>query len=153
MAFFPRIQSPCPYKSQLAFVMDGDMCRMCKRQVFDLSDWSDDERRTFLAGCSTEVCVSYRLPMAAAAAVAALSLPSAAAAQSGVAAVQEPAIQYEEPAIYITVGGIKDPGRAEFVEIADQSSTPELPVTYDDEVDQGESAATSRERPANPISD
>ena len=34
MAIFPKIQSPCPYKGNLSDIMDGDLCRLCKRQVF-----------------------------------------------------------------------------------------------------------------------
>ena len=36
MAVFPKVQSPCPYKGQLSEIMDGDTCRLCNRQVFDL---------------------------------------------------------------------------------------------------------------------
>jgi hypothetical protein len=31
MASFPKIQNPCPYQDNLAAIMDGDMCRMCRR--------------------------------------------------------------------------------------------------------------------------
>lgn len=60
--------------------MDGDNCRACKRQVHDITNWSDARRAAFLSACRTEVCVSYRLPMTAAAmvAVAAAPLPVAA---------------------------------------------------------------------------
>src|SRR3569832_2468945 len=78
MAIFPKIQSPCPYKDNLAAIMDGDLCRLCKRQVTDLTAMSDDQRMAFMAGCTEEVCVSYRLPIRVAAAVA---MAAAAAAQ------------------------------------------------------------------------
>jgi predicted Fe-S protein YdhL (DUF1289 family) len=136
MAFFPKIQSPCPYKSQLASVMDGDMCRMCKRQVIDIGAWSDDERVAFLAGCETEVCVSYTLPLRpalAAAALAAAALPSAVAAQTvtPVAAAEAP----EDSGIELTVmvGGIKDPRNVEFVAAEDIANLPDVPVVYEDE--------------------
>ena len=58
MAFFPKIQSPCPYKGKLSAIMDGDVCRLCKREVFDLTHMTDGARREFLAGCANEVCVS-----------------------------------------------------------------------------------------------
>lgn len=125
MALFPKIQSPCPYKANLAAAMDGDMCRMCKRQVHDITDWSDQQRLDFLAACQGEVCVSYRLPrVAAAAAVAltALAAPMAAAAQ-------------DCPETYIDateVGGLRDLGKVEMVEVAADQATPVLPVVYED---------------------
>lgn len=140
MPIFPKIQSPCPYKDDLAAVMDGDMCRVCKRNVFDLTAMDDGERLAFLAGCEEEVCVSYRIPMRAAVAAAAL----AAAAVSVPAMSQEvPAPEMEaamesEPLPYdesqmIVVGGIKDPKKVELVEIDSDSSAPELPIVYEDE--------------------
>lgn len=141
MAIFPKIQSPCPYKSALAAVMDGDFCRMCKRQVFDLSDWSDGERVAFLASCSDEVCVSYRLPLRellAAATLASLAAAPAAAANGevndsglSIQAMAEMAMAAIEPPD-VFVGGIKDPARVEYVETAADASVPELPVVYED---------------------
>lgn len=43
--------------------MDGDVCRLCKRQVHDLTAMGDAERKAFLASCETEVYVSYTLPL------------------------------------------------------------------------------------------
>lgn len=125
MAVFPKIQSPCPYKAQLAAVMDGDFCRMCSRQVFDLGTWSDEERLAFLGACKEEVCVSYRLPArgalaAATLAAAAMVTPTAAAAQ-------------EEEMMMIIVGGIKDLNRVEYLWDAADAQLPELPVVYEDE--------------------
>ena len=131
MAFFPRIQSPCPYKGNLASVMDGDMCRMCKRQVIDIGAWSDDERVAFLAGCETEVCVSYALPLRpalAAAALAAAMLPAAAAAQVPEAAIEDSGME-----MIVTVGGITDPRNAEFVAAEEIADLPDVPVAYEDE--------------------
>lgn len=131
MAFFPKIQSPCPYKSDLASVMDGDMCRMCERQVIDISAWSDDERVAFLAGCETEVCVSYTLPLRpalAAAALAAAMLPATAAAQVPDAAIEDSGME-----MIITAGGITDPGNVEFVAAEDIADLPDVPVVYEDE--------------------
>jgi predicted Fe-S protein YdhL (DUF1289 family) len=140
MAMFPKIQSPCPYKSDLSAVMDGDFCRMCKRNVIDLTAWSDDERVRFLASCETEVCVSYRLPLrpalAAAAMVAAMAALPAAAQDAPVAAVAaaDPVAagiddSYEPD---IIVGGINDPKNVTFVEDAADASMPALPVVYED---------------------
>ncbi|HEX8466827.1 MAG TPA: hypothetical protein VF620_03360 [Allosphingosinicella sp.] len=140
MPIFPKIQSPCPYKSNLAAVMDGEMCRACNRSVFDLTAMDDGERLAFLAGCQEEVCVSYRVPMRAAVAAAAL----AAAAISAPAMGQEVATPAMEvaaeldsmPEDYeIMVGGIKDPKNAEMVEVDTDtdSAVPELPIVYEDE--------------------
>jgi predicted Fe-S protein YdhL (DUF1289 family) len=148
MPQFPKIQSPCPYKSRLGAVMDGDFCRMCERRVFDLTALSDGERRAFLAGCEDEVCVSYRLPLrgaiAAAALAAATASPAAAAGQDPVVAtppvelaveaeVEEEILPEDLSMEVIIVGGIKDPANAEFVDLAEDESVPELPAVYEDE--------------------
>ena len=122
MALFPKIQSPCPYTDRFATIMDGDMCRMCKRQVFDLTDMSDGERVAFMKGCGGEVCVSYKVrvrPALAAAALAALAIaaPTAAAAQ-----IED---------VVVTAGGIKDTAHVEYVKAADDRGAPELPVVYE----------------------
>ena len=128
MAVFPKVQSPCPYKGNLAAVMEGDMCRMCHRQVFDLTHMSDLERVAFMRGCATEVCVSYSLrPAIAAAALAAAALtPSMAAAEPAVAEV-------EVEDMMIIVGGITDPANAQYVHVDTDGSLPDLPVVYEEE--------------------
>lgn len=152
MAKFPRIDSPCPYKSNLAAVMDGDFCRMCERNVFDLGAMSEGERAAFLAGCAGEVCVSYRIPLrpalaAAALAAAALAFPTAAAAQEADVAAVETALADDlgeaegDWSEMITVGGIKDPSKADLIEMEDVS-IPELPVVYEEE---------DEPRPATPV--
>jgi predicted Fe-S protein YdhL (DUF1289 family) len=142
MSLFPKIQRPCPYKSQLAAIMDGDVCRMCHRQVFELTHMSDDERVSFLQGCSEEVCVSYsvalRPAVAAAVAAAAMGLPTAAAAQDAA----EVNLDVEEMVIF--VGGIKDPADVEMVEVPSDNDVPELPVTYEDAPEQPASPAAKR---------
>ena len=148
MARFPKIQSPCPYRSDLAAVMDGDFCRMCERNVFDLTGWSDGERVAFLAGCAEEVCVSYRLPfrtvLAAAAFASAAAFPGAAAAQDGIdgaalipamAAAARDAMAMDE--VSIIVGGIRDPANAEFVDVEADGAVPALPVVYEDPAEGG----------------
>jgi predicted Fe-S protein YdhL (DUF1289 family) len=134
MPLFPKIQSPCPYKSGLAAIMDGEVCRMCKRQVFDLTAMTDGERVAFLAGCEEEVCVSYSLPMAVktAAVAAALALPGAAAASDE---------------MMIIVGGITDPGRVEMVKHDEEAGPPALPVVYEEEEPE---APAEAEKPAEP---
>lgn len=136
---FPKIQSPCPYKNQLAQVMDGDFCRHCQRTVFDLTAMTGEERKAFMRACETEVCVSYRIPIRpvlAAAALAAAAYAPAAAAQD-VPAVQAAevagaSLPVDETAMEeIFVGGIKDPKQVAFVENAEDAKLPELPVVYE----------------------
>lgn len=127
MATYPRIQSPCPYKGELAAVMDGDVCRLCKREVFDLTAMTEGERVAFFSDCAAEVCVSYRLTGAiAAAALAAgvLTAPAPAAAQTA------PTPELIDVEI-IFVGGITDPEAVEFVELEAEPGVPELPVEYE----------------------
>jgi predicted Fe-S protein YdhL (DUF1289 family) len=122
MPLFPKIQSPCPYQGRLSEIMDGDVCRMCHRQVFELTHMTDGERVAFLAGCEEEVCVSYALrlgpAMRAAAVAAALAIPTAA---------------YADEIITVTGGGIKDPSRVEMIELPAEAAVPELPVVYEEE--------------------
>ncbi|HYJ30945.1 MAG TPA: hypothetical protein VEW25_11455 [Allosphingosinicella sp.] len=141
MSIFPKIQSPCPYKSNLAEIMDGDVCRMCKRQVFELTHMSDGARVAFLAGCEEEVCVSYAIPirpaLKAAAFAAAIAIPSAAAAQDE---------------MMIVVGGITDPSRVVMVDTGRDADLPVLPIAYEDEQPSDESPAGEalRDEPAGP---
>lgn len=118
MAIFPKIQSPCPYKGDLAAIMDGDVCRLCKREVFDLTHMTDGERVSFMQGCSDKVCVTYRMRpvIAAAALAAAATVPTAAAACSEV--------------VFVT-GGINDPAHVEYVQDSADASIPQLPVVYE----------------------
>jgi predicted Fe-S protein YdhL (DUF1289 family) len=136
MAIYPKIQSPCPYIDRLSTIMDGDMCRMCKRQVFDLTDMSDGERVAFMKGCSGEVCVSYKFSVrpaiaAAALAVAAFALPAAAAACDAT-----------EDVLIVTGGGIRDTANVQFVENPADNAVPELPVVYDDKQTASKDAKT-----------
>jgi poly(3-hydroxybutyrate) depolymerase len=125
MAIFPKIQSPCPYKGDLSAIMDGDVCRLCERQVFDLTAMSDGERVAFMKGCAGEVCVSYRLPLrpalvAAAIAAAAIAVPTAAAACSDATEVE-----------VLIMGGIKDPANVQYVKDVSSDAVPTLPVVYE----------------------
>lgn len=126
MALFPKIQSPCPYQRDLAAIMDGDFCRACKRQVFDITDWSDAERVAFLKSCSEKVCVSYRINPALAAAAfaaAAMVVPTAAAAQGSV-------VEF-----VIVTGGAVDPSNVEYIQDDADADTTTLPVVYEDDGD------------------
>jgi predicted Fe-S protein YdhL (DUF1289 family) len=125
MALYPRIESPCPYKGDLSAIMDGDVCRLCKREVFDLTAMGDAERVAFMKGCSGEVCVSYRMPMrtalAAAAVVAAVvAVPTAAAACSDPTEVE-----------VVVMGGIKDPANVQYAKDTSDKNVPAIPVVYE----------------------
>jgi hypothetical protein len=142
MALFPKIQSPCPFVGQLSSIMDGDVCRVCERQVFDITDMSDHERIAFMKGCKGEVCVSYRIPAlwaVAALAVAAAAAPVAAAACEDVTTV------------VITGGGIKDPANASYVHVPDDRPVPNLPVVYETKAD-GVARPADRAPPSGAIS-
>lgn len=144
MAMFPKIQSPCPYKSQLAAIMDGDTCRMCKRVVHDLNGMDDGERVAFLSNCSEEVCVSYSFPMKPAIAAAALAL----AALSPMAAAAQDAPAADAEIDYIIVGGIKDTANIEYVQDPADASIPMLPVAYEDDRAAPATPATATVAPA-----
>ena len=144
MARFPKIQRPCPAKDKLAEYMDGDVCRLCERQVFDLNSMTDDERMAFMASCTGEVCVSYSLPLrklAAAAALPAAAVSMPAAAQDTLIDFESNQAEYEElPSCaddfdlieIIIVGGIKEPSNVEYIDTEEDLEIPELPVTYED---------------------
>lgn len=142
MALFPRIQSPCPYKDQLGEVMQGDFCRMCERQVHDITAMSDAERIALVSGCKDEICVSYSLTaktaLAAAALGAAFGMPAAAAAQDASAAVEDEAYSME-----IIVGGLKAPKDVAWVEAKRPANLAELPVVY--ETGSGDATPTAEE--------
>lgn len=74
MSLFPKIARPCPYVENLDAVMDGDFCRMCKRQVHDLTDMDRAAREAFLAARGGDVCVRYTVWMKPAMAAAALAV-------------------------------------------------------------------------------
>ena len=125
MAVFPLIDSPCPYKGRLSEIMEGDVCRLCRREVHDLSAMADADRRAFLKACRGEVCVSYRVAAGTAVALTAFGITALA---SPPAAAQTDPTQCLE---VIIVGGIKDPSKAVLVEDDSDKDIPELPVVYE----------------------
>ena len=111
MGLFPAIQSLCPYKGNLSDIMDGDICRLCKKEVFDLTAMNDGERVSFLSGCTDQVCVSYRVkPNSLIAALAlgasAVAVPAFAQSADTPDLTQEEALAEEE--MMIIVGGMRD---------------------------------------------
>ena len=137
MSLFPRIQSPCPYKGRLSDIVDGDICRLCDREVHDITDLSVAARRALVAGCSGEICVSYKV--SAKSALAAMAL-SASMATPAFAQVDEVLANNGEPTsgeyclddMQIIVGGLKAPGAVEWLTADLDDSLPDMPVVYDD---------------------
>ena len=142
MPLFPKIAGPCPYKSDLAAVMDGDHCRMCDRKVFDLTAMTDGERLAFLAACTDQVCVSYSIPirpaLAAAALAAAIASPSAAAARA--ARNPPPPV----PIMVPVVGNLPPAPFVQIVEVPKEASPADVRSLYEEPA-QAEPAA---KRPA-----
>ena len=104
---FPKIERPCPYVADIAAAMGGGYCRMCKRDVVDLSEMADDARAAFLGECRTEeVCVSYTVKLGLAAALAAVALPGVAFAQAS-APLPQPTQAEPDPQVEIVeMGGM-----------------------------------------------
>lgn len=87
MSLLPFIQQPCPYLDRLDTAMEGDFCKMCKRQVHDLTELDDGGRADFLAACGGKACISYRFAVRPAVAAALLAAGAAVlAAEPAVAA-------------------------------------------------------------------
>ena len=117
---------------------------------------SSDEKRAFLAGCSGEVCISYRFSPAIAAAALAAAMPAAAAAQDLGPAVPDAAaiaastaeIAAMQEGGSIVVGGIKDPRNVQYVADPSDHGVPELPVVYEDAPARQAAAAPAQSAPA-----
>lgn len=141
MAWFPKIHSPCPYKANLASVMDSDFCNACERNVYDISAMSDGERRAFLSDCQEDVCVSYgTLGKLAAAALGSgmMAMAAPAAAQDTQGAPTTDATTQAAPeeewdyGLEIIVGGIRAKQDLQWEEHQDKA-LPMLPVITDAE--------------------
>ncbi len=134
MSLFPVIQSPCPYKGNLSDIMDGSLCRLCKREVVDISAMDDAARVALIADCPDELCVSYKV--AARSALAAMAMGAAMASLP--VAAQDVATPPADTAIYeedmvIIVGGLRAPKKTEWVKEDGKRAAPDLPVVYDDQ--------------------
>ncbi|MCW3846119.1 hypothetical protein OF829_02640 [Sphingomonas sp. LB-2] len=83
MTDFPTIDRPCPYAGRLDTVMDGDFCRACECTVFDLDAMAPRERRAFVKRTEgKDVCITYRIKPALAAAALLAALGGAAPAMA-----------------------------------------------------------------------
>jgi hypothetical protein len=140
MGLFPQVQSPCPYKGPLSDILEGDVCRLCKREVHDLNLLDEAARIALVAGCADEICVRYAVPRGSAIAAAALSAAAMAAPafaqdapapQDPPAQVREITVDIEQPPeeeIYIIVGGLRHPGKARWQSDRPAAKGRELPV-------------------------
>jgi hypothetical protein len=132
MAVFPKIQSPCPYKGDLADIVEGDVCKLCQHKVHDITDMSDAERFDLVNNAKTELCVSYKVGarsvLAAMAAGAAITSMPLAAQDEGASAGGE----LRGSTMVIVVGGMRKPTKTEWVKDEAPSKLAELPVVYED---------------------
>ena len=62
MPAFPKIDSPCPLRWKTQPAAGRDFCSQCRRRVHNLDAMGEAERRALLAGCETDICVSYSVP-------------------------------------------------------------------------------------------
>jgi len=149
MARFPIIDSPCPLsQSELAGI--AGHCGRCSKTVHSLDGMDDAGRAALMRQAKGPVCVSYRLPIGASAALA-LSLvapvmahdaPSVAPVRQAVTApvhvsspVSNAAVapasndKPKEPDIIVLAGGVHVPSATRWTE---DLSLPELPTASDD---------------------
>jgi hypothetical protein len=92
MASFPRIQGPCPYLDRLDAVIDDGFCRMCRRDVHDLTAMDERERADFVANCG-DVCVSYTMQVKPAVAAALIAASAAVLVAPEATLAKHPAIR------------------------------------------------------------
>lgn len=140
MSLFPKIQSPCPYKGKLSDIVDDNICRLCHREVHDITAMSTADRHALVAGCSGEICVSYRLVAKSAIAAAALgaSLGSPAFAQSEAPTPTEATdgdFCLEGEVVIVTAGGLKAPEAVEWLAVDLDEARPAMPVVYEDDTE------------------
>ena len=117
MTPFPRIQGPCPYIERLDTIIDGGLCRACRREVHDLTAMNARQRTDFLKGCGGDACVSYTMTAqpALAAALIAASAAVLAAPQAALAANHRSGISHDRQRhvrvapVAITLAGVPAP--------------------------------------------
>ncbi|MBU7578908.1 MAG: hypothetical protein KAF27_00325 [Porphyrobacter sp.] len=95
MSRFPLVQDPCPYKGPIADILAGSQCRLCEREVHDLTAMSEADRRALFAGCSDAegLCVRYTVRAGSAVAAAMLGVAGFVAAPAMAQAADAPAAQ------------------------------------------------------------
>lgn len=137
MARFPRIENTCPLPAEQQRCVAG-FCGQCGKSVQSLDDMDDGQRAAWMDQATGPVCVSYRLPRPALAGLAVAALLAAAPAVAGSPdAAQEKGATVEAVAdapdeanpllMIVMVGGISEPGTAEWI---DDSGLAELPQRH-----------------------
>jgi hypothetical protein len=144
MSRFPLVQDPCPYKGPITDILAGDHCRLCAREVHDLTHMSETERLALVAGCQDAegLCVRYTVRAGSAVAAAMLGVagfvatPAMAQSAEAPAAIEQSAEAPAQPAetaapaaettpdyaeeydydegAVIIVGGLRKPGQAQW---------------------------------------
>jgi len=140
MACFPKIDQPCPLGIDAQRRING-FCGHCSKTVHSLDAMGNAERLDFLRAASGPVCVSYRVPRAAALGLGAVLVLSMAApihadpvgadiqaspVAAGAATTAPP--PPEEPVMLM--GGVSDPKAAAMVD-DETDDVPELPVVHE----------------------
>jgi hypothetical protein len=132
MAIYPIVDQQCPFKKELAAHMQGDFCTICDTQVVDLSPMTDGERVAFVESRTGDVCVSYKLPLKraiAAAALSAMAVPMAAAAQDAPTDAAQSETENDIIGSFaFPVGAIKKQGKRKYIETVEDMALPELPI-------------------------
>ena len=156
---FPKIDSPCPLRWKALPTADKNFCTQCERQVHNLSDMTEQQRRQFLASCNGKVCIAYTVSRARPLAAMHLGLGMLAAIVATPALAQEATHEgmsprtgvqvfaHEQPAhvvcddtnaraekeffeAIVVAGGVTDPQNVRWVE--GDAGRPTLPVVQDD---------------------
>lgn len=131
MSIFPKVTSPCPYKGNLSDIMDGDICRLCKKEVFDLDALDDGERMALVANCPDTLCVSYSVP--AKSAIAAMAIGAAVVAMPVAAQDSQDSVEAWDDQFVIIVGGLPRKDKVAWTKDVPEYSAPALPVIYEDD--------------------
>lgn len=133
MAKFPRIESACPLPAEQQRCIGG-FCGLCGKSVQRLDDMDDGQRVAWMSQATGPVCVSYRLPRQAITGLAIAALLAAAPSIAGEPDGTKLEVPIEEVAgespgtspltMLVMVGGIAEPGAAEWI---DDTGLPDLP--------------------------
>lgn len=99
MPRYPELDMHCPIEGRIGEVLDGSFCRRCRTTVHDLDALDEASRLRLMAGTQGDVCVRYRMPPFAAAALIAAGIgASPAAAQDTTPAAAIAAADQSAPA-------------------------------------------------------
>ncbi len=146
MSKLPKIDSQCPYPGALSDIVSDKFCSLCEREVHDLEALAEVERLALLRSHKQEICVSYRFPLARAAAAvlaaATFATPLGAAAED-----------VEDMRQIVIVGAIKTPDQAALISDEADEATPELPVVFEPALAQSGAVEAAPAADASPGAD